>query len=238
MRACVFISFKFPERFNLSIDASAISAANQRLAGPQLSSMQSIRNLNGRFLTNKNGVFRRYGAVGFVRRGTKAIPGERCGSGAALMIPDIAVNPAPNISARLAPWSETPPCAVSSKITATIDTPIDWPSSRDMVLIPPAPPLRSLGALATMARLLGAPKMPNPAPPSAARHKICHMCGCSPTSASSISPPVISGHSDRAEHADGNSVGEAARIVRRDSSRHGPRTQQQPRLTCENSSRR
>jgi hypothetical protein len=62
-------------------------------------------------------------------------------------------------------------------MTATTETPMDCPKSLDIVLIPPAPPLRSRGALAAIARLFGAPKKPNPMPPTAARQMIWNVVG-------------------------------------------------------------
>ena len=81
--------------------------------------------------------------------------------------------PAPIQSATIAPWA-----GKCIRINASSAAPAAWPSSRAVLSIPLAAPLRGLGALLTMTRLFGYWNSPNQAPHSAIRQQMSGTEGC------------------------------------------------------------
>ena len=104
----------------------------------------------------------------------------------------VPAKPAPSQRAALAA-SAAPPPEKSNRpnISATSAAPIVWPSVRAVAMMPPALPLRSRGTAFIISRLLGAAKMPKPAPHSTSRHMMSTVRGIGAAAAPSARRPAV-----------------------------------------------
>ena len=70
--------------------------------------------------------------------------------------------------------------ATRANTELTIVAPKVWPTSRAVLCIPPAPPLRLTGVAITITMLFGVWNIPKPAPHIAIRHAMFHSDGVAP----------------------------------------------------------